>query len=202
MHQTFDASIGNVLSFDYFWVVGGGSDPTGIKIGAKLLDKGGNLVSTLFSRTLDSSTPWSEWTSVSYTFVASGTYTVSFEALSAASSVHLGIDNVALKAGAIPHSTAEAGPDVSISTSEQAQTTIHGSGTHPVPGTSLQYRWLEGDTVLQDWAPVNAAGAGRSQSGLPRSGFFHRRPHPHAEGQGYGADGLRFHDSDGPDSPQ
>ena len=54
---------------------------------------------------------------------------------------------------------ANAGPDVSIYTSEQAVTTLAGVATHTVAGTAMQYRWLEGSTLLQDWTAVGADGA-------------------------------------------
>ncbi len=49
---------------------------------------------------------------------------------------------------------ANAGPDLPIYTCEQALTTISGVATHTVAGTAMQYRWLEGSTVLKDWADV------------------------------------------------
>ncbi|MCL5280053.1 MAG: hypothetical protein M1376_09120 [Planctomycetes bacterium] len=58
----------------------------------------------------------------------------------------------------LPGPTAEAGPDVSIYTSEQALTTIVGVGGHTYPTTPIQYRWLEGTTVLQDWQDVGLFG--------------------------------------------
>jgi hypothetical protein len=58
----------------------------------------------------------------------------------------------------VPGPTANAGPDVAIYTSQQAVTTLNGSATHTVPGTAMQYRWLEGGTVLADWAAVGADG--------------------------------------------
>jgi hypothetical protein len=53
---------------------------------------------------------------------------------------------------------ADAGPDLEIYTSEQALTVIAGTATDP-DGDSMQYRWVEGTTVLQDWAAVGADGA-------------------------------------------
>jgi hypothetical protein len=57
-----------------------------------------------------------------------------------------------------PGPTAEAGPDVSIYTSEQALTLIAGVGGHTYPTTPIQYRWLEGATVLQDRQDVGLFG--------------------------------------------
>lgn len=53
---------------------------------------------------------------------------------------------------------AEAGENAAIYTSEQALTTIAGIATHTVPGTPMQYQWLEGGSVLQNWADVPASG--------------------------------------------
>jgi hypothetical protein len=62
---------------------------------------------------------------------------------------------------------ANAGPDDTIYTSEQAVTIISGTATHPVAGTAMQYRWLEGGTVLKDWADVGAEGAADLSLGAP-----------------------------------
>lgn len=61
-----------------------------------------------------------------------------------------------------PTPVAEAGEDVDIYSSEQdlPETIIEGAATDPYPGPEdLTYRWLEGETVLQDWADVAADGA-------------------------------------------
>jgi len=76
---------------------------------------------------------------------------------------HFGVNFKYTKAGTPDEGqpSAEAGPDVAIYTSEQALTTIVGAALHTNPVASMQYRWLEGDTVLQDWeAPgmLNTAG--------------------------------------------
>ena len=64
--------------------------------------------------------------------------------------------------------SAEAGVDVSIHTSEQAGTVIHGVGTNVSPNTPMQYRWLEAGNVLQDWADVAAdAAANLSLASVP-----------------------------------
>jgi hypothetical protein len=58
---------------------------------------------------------------------------------------------------------AEAGPDVSIYTSQQATTTVGGMGTDPSPGPNpLTYQWLEElegeDAVPQGWTDVGQGG--------------------------------------------
>jgi hypothetical protein len=47
---------------------------------------------------------------------------------------------------------------LAIYTSEQAVTTIAGTAFHTNPAASMQYRWLAGDTVLQDWTAVGLLG--------------------------------------------
>ena len=51
-----------------------------------------------------------------------------------------------------------AGPDRKIFSFEQFYTVIAGTAAD-ADGDSLQYRWLEGDTVLQGWRAVGATGA-------------------------------------------
>jgi hypothetical protein len=51
--------------------------------------------------------------------------------------------------------TANAGLDRTIYTDEVSATTIQGSGSDP-DGDVLQYRWLEGATVLLDWTTVQS----------------------------------------------
>jgi hypothetical protein len=43
---------------------------------------------------------------------------------------------------------------VEIYTSQKALTVVPGTATHTVPGTPMEYRWVEGIAVLKDWAPV------------------------------------------------
>jgi len=66
---------------------------------------------------------------------------------------------------------AEAGPDVSIYTSEQAVTVINGLGTNTAPNTPMQYRWLAAGNVLQDWADVVADGAANLSLAAPVPAF-------------------------------
>jgi len=54
--------------------------------------------------------------------------------------------------------SAQAGPDVSIYSSQVSATTIQGTATDP-DGDALQYRWLEGGTVFLDWTPAGAGGS-------------------------------------------
>jgi hypothetical protein len=55
---------------------------------------------------------------------------------------------------------ANAREDVEILTKDQTQTTIYGMATDPDPVPSaLTYRWLEGQTQLQDWTAVGTDGA-------------------------------------------
>jgi hypothetical protein len=69
----------------------------------------------------------------------------------------------------LPTPVAEAGDDVAIHSPEQVFTVIEGSATDPYPGPEdLDYRWLEGETVLQDWADVGTGGeASLSLAPLP-----------------------------------
>lgn len=73
---------------------------------------------------------------------------------------HFGVNFKYTTAGTPPEGqpSAEAGPDVTIYTSEQAVTTIAGTAFHTNPAASMQYRWLAGDTVLQDWTAVGLLG--------------------------------------------
>jgi hypothetical protein len=71
----------------------------------------------------------------------------------------------------VPGPQAEAGPDVEIYTSEQALTTIAGVATHTNPGTAMQYRWLEGGTVLQGWTDVSVFGTANLDLAAPVPAF-------------------------------
>jgi hypothetical protein len=54
----------------------------------------------------------------------------------------------------VPGPHAEVGLPVEIYTSQKALTVVPGTATHTVPGTPMEYRWVEGIAVLKDWAPV------------------------------------------------
>jgi len=51
----------------------------------------------------------------------------------------------------------DAGENIQIPSSDQAITVIQGTATDP-DGDALEYRWLEGETVLLDWTAVGASG--------------------------------------------
>lgn len=53
--------------------------------------------------------------------------------------------------------TADAGENLETSTEDIATTIINGSAFDP-EGDALDYRWLEGETVLLDWTPVGPDG--------------------------------------------
>ncbi len=52
---------------------------------------------------------------------------------------------------------ANAGDDITITTEQVAATTVQGTAGDP-DGDALQYRWMEGSTVLKDWTPVGTNG--------------------------------------------
>jgi len=52
---------------------------------------------------------------------------------------------------------ADAGDNIQITSADQGVTIVQGLATDP-DGDPLQYRWLEGETVLQDWLNCGAAG--------------------------------------------
>ncbi|HUL60530.1 MAG TPA: hypothetical protein VLU43_14715 [Anaeromyxobacteraceae bacterium] len=51
-----------------------------------------------------------------------------------------------------------AGPDLAVSSQAAAAVVLAGSATDP-DGDPLQYRWLEGSSVVQEYQPVGAAGS-------------------------------------------
>lgn len=96
--QIFDATAGDVLSFDVFFKAED-ADPANDDAFVNLFDSGNNLVANLFTSNIvdvgDFGT--TGWVSVSYTFTSSGTFLLLFgvrnEGIGVGTSV-LGIDNV------------------------------------------------------------------------------------------------------------
>lgn len=58
-----------------------------------------------------------------------------------------------------PLPKANAGPDVSIYTSQQAATVLAGSGADRSGGTNAMYRWLKDGAPVQDWVALGADGS-------------------------------------------
>ena len=52
---------------------------------------------------------------------------------------------------------ADAGENIQVNSADQAYTIIQGSATD-ADSDVLEYRWLEGETVLLDWSPVGSGG--------------------------------------------
>jgi len=111
LYQTFTASSGDTLTFDYFWDSEDYDPYDDTGMGTLLLGSGtgGYVLSTLFSHSIMGSDPedyWgTPWTLVSYTFAASGTYTLLIETwndLDSDQSSYVGIDNVALTPVPVP----------------------------------------------------------------------------------------------------
>ena len=103
LYQTFTASAGEVLTFDYFWDSQDyvSYDDTGMGTLLSGSGTGGSVLSTLFSHSIVGSDPqdyWgTPWTLVSYTFADSGTYTLLIETWNdddSNQSSYVGIDNV------------------------------------------------------------------------------------------------------------
>lgn len=102
LYQTFTASAGDVLTFDYFWDSRDYSGWNDQGMGTLLSGSGtgGTELSTLFLHTVNSDPEnyWgTDWTLVSYTFADSGTYTLLLETWNAGDSAgapYVGIDNV------------------------------------------------------------------------------------------------------------
>jgi len=116
LYQTFTASAGEVLTFDYFWdsedYVSDDDtvyDDTGMGTLLSGSGTGGAVLSTLFSHSIVGSDPedyWgTPWTLVSHTFAAAGTYTLLIETWNDDDndqSSYVGIDNVALTPVPVP----------------------------------------------------------------------------------------------------
>jgi hypothetical protein len=62
---------------------------------------------------------------------------------------------------------ANAGGNRSIVSQDQAATTLMGAASDPDPGDSLQYRWVEGETALTSWQPVQSGQAPLNLGTLP-----------------------------------
>lgn len=61
---------------------------------------------------------------------------------------------------------ANAGENLNIPTQSLSSTTITGSAQDPDQNDVLQYRWLEGETVLKDWSPVESGTCPLDLAGL------------------------------------
>jgi hypothetical protein len=104
LYQTFTASAGDVLTFDYFWDSGDYSPYTDTGTGKLLLGGvGGTLVESFFSESVTGHPNYwgSAWTQDSYTFLNTDTYTLLIETWNGGDSglpSFVGIDNVAFNA--------------------------------------------------------------------------------------------------------
>lgn len=101
LYQSFYASPGAILSFDYFWDSGNNEYFNDKTIGTLLsgAGTGGSVVSTLFSNSVitDPQDYWgTDWIPVSYQFTEGGTYTLLIEIMNdgdGSFDSYVGIDN-------------------------------------------------------------------------------------------------------------
>ena len=104
LHQTFEASAGHALTFDYFWDSQDYSPYNDTATGSLLsgAGTGGPVVSTLFSESVntDPSDYWgTPWKSVSYDITTAGTYTLLITATNGLDNLYdsyVGVDDVAI----------------------------------------------------------------------------------------------------------
>lgn len=123
--------------------------------------------SALTYRWLDNGTVLQDWTAVDQSGAAPlnlatvpalslGAHPLTLEVTDGAAT---GSDTMTLTVSNAPPE-AEAGPDVEVYSSQQALTTLQGTGVDPEPGpAAMTYRWLENGTVLQDWTALGEDGA-------------------------------------------
>jgi len=110
LYQSFYATAGATLSFDYFWDSQDWFPFIDAAEGVLLagMGTGGPLVTTLFSENINSDPAdyWgTPWTSVSYTFTTSGDYTLLISNTNGLDDIgdsYVGIDNVNVNSNVIP----------------------------------------------------------------------------------------------------
>ena len=110
LYQSFYASAGAILSFDYFWDSQDWYPFSDAAEGVLLAGAGtgGPLVTTLFSENINSDPEdyWgTPWTSVSYTIANSGVYTLLITNMNGLDDIgdsYVGIDNVNVTSDVIP----------------------------------------------------------------------------------------------------